>query len=793
MIAAGTTGLIAATAAGPPRAAARGRPEAAGGTPEQVHLTWGDDPTRTVVVSWASPGQAERPRVRIGQRVIAAAERVHTDPLSGTVSWTYHARVDGLRPGATYGYAVTADNDANAADPFSATFTTAPAGRAAFRFTSFGDLAAAHQARAGARRTPDAATPGDNRQAAYAVGAVETFQPLFHLLNGDLADAGLPPGTLSPTARARAWRDFGNNVQASAANRPWLPVPGSHELEPGNGEQALAAYLTRYTLPSNGTGGGREGLEGLGGLGGRESRESRESREGLGSLGGRESLGGLQGFEGRWYAFRVGTVLFVCLSGDDVAFSGGGALAGGFPGSFADGFLSERTVVSGPAPPPQAPPADGSPLRGAPGGNASGRGGTTGSGPGSAGPASGAPRGGAPAPGGARAAEGAPGTGGTPTGVPAGASRASARVTPGASGASASGTSASGALAPDGAAGTPRRMRGYSGGAQTRWLESTLAAARADASIDWIVVQLHQCACSSAPAGNGSDLGVRQEWLPLFDTYEVDLVLSGHDYGYERSFPVRGFGSAAGTDKLTRVAVNTLRPRPVTTVDSGVFDTSQGTVHLVLGCGGAAHPAASPGGAPGAAAPRTARVFTRPVAPVPDQRVLGGYTRPAADAVEPATWSARRDTSAGYGIAVFDVSPGSEAGGQTSITVRYYHAAGPDPADADPTGTDSAGPAAGPPGTPDDDYTLFDTFTLVRPRSDGRRWHPKGLRSSLPSPAARPTHCGATRASITENIFIAEDNCSHSVKILRTEKSLRNVGSAACAFLRLIASQPRGA
>ena len=129
MIAAGT-GLIAASAAGPARAAARGRQEAADGTPEQVHLTWADDPTRTVVVSWASPGQAERPRVRIGQRVIAAAERTHADAPSGAVAWTYHARVDGLRPGATYGYAVTADNDANAADPFSATFTTAPQGRA---------------------------------------------------------------------------------------------------------------------------------------------------------------------------------------------------------------------------------------------------------------------------------------------------------------------------------------------------------------------------------------------------------------------------------------------------------------------------------------------------------------------------------------------------------------------------------------------------------------------------------------------------------------------------------------
>ena len=270
MIAAGTTSLITATAAGTGRAAGRGRSEAPDGSPEQVHLTWGDDPTRSVMVSWVSPGRAERPRVRIGQRVITAAERAFTDTLRGIVTWTYHARVDGLRPGATYGYAVTADNDANAADPFSATFTTAPEGRAAFRFTSFGDLA-----------TPSPAWT------AYAVGAVETFQPLFHLLNGDLSYAGPGQVTVNPPDQAQAWRDFGNNVQASAANRPWLPVPGDHDLGPGDGEQGPVSYLTRYTLPSN----------------------------------------GMDGLEGRWYAFRVGTALFVCLSGDDVAYQDAGAPA----------------------------------------------------------------------------------------------------------------------------------------------------------------------------------------------------------------------------------------------------------------------------------------------------------------------------------------------------------------------------------------------------------------------------------------------------------------------------------
>jgi Purple acid Phosphatase, N-terminal domain/Calcineurin-like phosphoesterase len=480
LLAAGTTGLLATAAVPPAAGTSHRRAWAADGTPEQIHLTWGDDPARSVVVSWTSPGQAQAPRVRIGQRVIRAVERGYSDGRGGEPAWTYHALVDGLRPGATYGYAVTADNDGNAPDPFSATFRTAPEGRAAFRFTSFGDLAA-----------PNARWAGSSGQSAYAVGAVESFQPLFHLLNADLADADL-----NPAAQPQAWRDFGNNVQASAANRPWLPVPGNHGAQAADQEQALATYLARYSLPGN----------------------------------------GVPGFEGRWYQFRVGTAAFICLSGDDV-------------------------------------------------------------------------------------------------------------------------------------------QRGYSAGAQTSWLEAVLAAARRNAAIDWVVIQLHQCACSSSGAGDEVDLGIRRQWLPLFDRYEVDLVLCGHNGGYERSFPVRGFDSAGP-----------LRPHPVTTVDSGVFDTSQGTVHLVLGGG----PSGGARGEDGAAA-------------------------------ETAAWSARRDTATGYGVAVFDVNPGAEVGAHTSITVRYYHAA-----DADPGGDASDGDDAAA-----DDYSLFETFTLVRPRSDGRRWHPREPSGSI--------------------------------------------------------------
>ena len=75
---AGGTGLLAAATVSPAKAATRARRSraASDGTPEQVHLTWSENPATGVVVSWASAGQARRPRVRIGQRVIPAERYV---------------------------------------------------------------------------------------------------------------------------------------------------------------------------------------------------------------------------------------------------------------------------------------------------------------------------------------------------------------------------------------------------------------------------------------------------------------------------------------------------------------------------------------------------------------------------------------------------------------------------------------------------------------------------------------------------------------------------------------------
>lgn len=249
--------------------------------------------------------------------------------------------------------------------------------------------------------------------------------------------------------------------------------------------------------------------------------------------------------------------------------------------------------------------------------------------------------------------------------------------------------------------GTSLYIRGYSNGAQTRWLEETLSAASKDESVDWIIVQMHQDALSSSTSGNGSDKGIRETWLPLFDRYGVDLVLCGHDHDYERSWPVRGCNHNVGRDATTGEAVDTCQPQPIITAapTDGKFDTSRGTIHLILGGGGTGAPLDVYGVNPANGQPQ-AKVITRANRPAP-AATAGTFTKPGADALEDAIWSARRDTETGYGVAVFDLDPGIPRG-KTSITVRYYHAPGADR-------------------VPTSNYELFDTLVLAKDRRDAKR------------------------------------------------------------------------
>ncbi|MET8856330.1 metallophosphoesterase family protein [Streptomyces sp. NPDC004579] len=80
---------------------------------------------------------------------------------------------------------------------------------------------------------------------------------------------------------------------------------------------------------------------------------------------------------------------------------------------------------------------------------------------------------------------------------------------------------------------------GISGGTQTKWLEAQLKKYRASKDIDFVVIFFHHCAYCTSTA-HASEGGVRQEWVPLFEKYTVDLVINGHNHQYERTDVIKG-------------------------------------------------------------------------------------------------------------------------------------------------------------------------------------------------------------------------------------------------------------
>ncbi|MFT4266374.1 MAG: metallophosphoesterase family protein, partial [Xenophilus sp.] len=473
-----------------------------------LHLQFGADASAEMVVSWHTLQPVRRPRVLIGrldgrlEQTVAAGESSYVDAKSQQTVHAWHARVRGLDADAAYLYAALHDG----AEPQFGTFRTAPRGRRPLTFTSFGDQGTPTL---GKLLTPPAGVTlkgptyvNDNLGSPAAgdtVLGVERLRPLFHLFNGDLCYANLAQD------RVRTWWDFWNNNTRSARNRPWMPSPGNHENELGNGPIGYQAYQTYFSLPP--------------------------------------AEGQTDATQGLWYAFTAGSVRVVAIANDDVAYQDGG-----------DSYV-----------------------------------------------------------------------------------------------------------------------RGYSNGAQKAWLDKELAAARADKRIDWLVVCMHQVAVSTADKFNGADLGIREEWLPLFDKHGVDLVVCGHEHHYERSHPLRGRQNNA-----------TLTPIPAGTA-TDVIDTTQGTVHMVIGGGGTS-------------APSNQLFFDPPccrvITGVGDRNPATGKRAPIY-VTEEAPWSAVRNAARAYGFAAFDLDPGAHPGDFTTIKVTYYDVLGPDGRIA-----------------------AFESFTLRRPRRD---------------------------------------------------------------------------
>jgi hypothetical protein len=238
---------------------------------DQVHLQFGANPATEMVVSWATSGVVANPRISIGTAAdggglgttVPADTATYQDSASGTQVIVHHASISGLHPATAYGYAIEHDG----ATPLQASFTTAPRGRAPFRFTAFGDQ--------GGGTTGFLGTP----YGSAVVQQVEALAPTLHLVCGDLCYADTARKEVQD--RAGIWNSWFNLNQPSSMNRPWMPSLGNHEVEAGNGTFGYSSYLTRYRLPDN----------------------------------------GIPAQRSQWYAFTAGSVRFIATDNNDVVYS----------------------------------------------------------------------------------------------------------------------------------------------------------------------------------------------------------------------------------------------------------------------------------------------------------------------------------------------------------------------------------------------------------------------------------------------------------------------------------------
>ncbi|MET0406492.1 MAG: metallophosphoesterase family protein, partial [Cystobacter sp.] len=118
---------------------------------------------------------------------------------------------------------------------------------------------------------------------------------------------------------------------------------------------------------------------------------------------------------------------------------------------------------------------------------------------------------------------------------------------------------------------------------QQDWLAKDLAATRQP----WKIVFFHHPPWSSGDHGSSSSM--RKAFVPLFEQYGVDLVLTGHDHNYERSKSMKGDTVAAtGTPGIPYLVVGsggaTIRPFETSKPSWSAFrdDTNMGYLDVTV-------------------------------------------------------------------------------------------------------------------------------------------------------------------------------------------------------------------
>jgi calcineurin-like phosphoesterase family protein len=124
-------------------------------------------------------------------------------------------------------------------------------------------------------------------------------------------------------------------------------------------------------------------------------------------------------------------------------------------------------------------------------------------------------------------------------------------------------------------------LRGSEGAEQYEFVNADLASAASDPNIDWIVVLYHTEAYTSpwvgVPNGHNIHTGLnrlKDRYHPLFEKYDVDLVLQADNHNYQRSYPLK-YNNA-----------NTSAPI-ITNANTHNYSNPEGQIFVTVGTGGA--------------------------------------------------------------------------------------------------------------------------------------------------------------------------------------------------------------
>ena len=203
-------------------------------TPDQVVLTWSDDPKTTQTIQWRTSTAVKKSVVRYqtkhshdlfkrrgdrakGETTVMDAPFVLNDPRVHR----HTVRLTGLEPDTTYVYAVGDGSRDGWSDM--AEFSTAPARVKPFSFIYMGD-----------------AQNGLDRWGSVVHRAFrDEPQAAFYIMAGDLVNRG---------AERNDWDSFFYNANGVFNNRQLVPVLGNHEYQNGNPQM----YHDLFTLMTNG-------------------------------------------------------------------------------------------------------------------------------------------------------------------------------------------------------------------------------------------------------------------------------------------------------------------------------------------------------------------------------------------------------------------------------------------------------------------------------------------------------------------------------------------------------------